>query len=259
MKSIRQRFVHAITKTGISRCIIDNPRCRIVFTAVISLLINLFYALYHGILGIGMQSLWFITVCAYYSFLSIARFSAVLCEYKEKHSGSINTEYFVMKISGVLLILLSLILIAITYISISQNITTKYDEITMITIATYVFTKLTLIIIKAVRQRKYGSSLLTVIRNITYAEVAVSVLNLQRSMLASFGEMSNATILNGLTSAFVCLFVLSLGCSMIKMYLRKEKKYGKISIGKDESKNRSKGDRYLWKNRRHCCEQLYKD
>ena len=82
---------------------------------------------------------------------------------------------------------------------------------------------------KAVKQKESHSPFLTVILNISYAEVAVSVLNLQRSMIATFGEMSSADIINRLTGAFVCFFVLFLGVSMLKKCkYRKENQYGKI-------------------------------
>lgn len=101
----------------------------------------------------------------------------------------------------------------------------------MITIATYTFYKITMAIIRAVKQRKNPSPLLATIRCIGYADVAVSVLTLQRSMYASFGELTDkkAHMMNILTGAAVCLFVLALGLSMI-VKGKKERKdgYGKI-------------------------------
>lgn len=222
--NVKRYFIDTVKKTKIGQHILSN----VVFTASFALLINLIYALYHGIVGINSQSLWFAIMCAYYTILAVTRFSAILCAYHGGSDNSENTEYFVMKMSGILLMLLSLILIAIIYISMSQNIVTKYSEITMITIATYVFVKITITVIKALTQHKSSSPLLTVIRNISYSEVSVSILNLQRSMIVSFGEMSNANILNGLTGAFVCVFVLTLSVLMIKNHTRKDNKYGKI-------------------------------
>ena len=105
---------------------------------------------------------------------------------------------------------------AVNYISLSQNITAKYGEITMITIAAYTFYKITMAVIRAVRQRKNPSPLLAVIRTISYAEVAASVLTLQRSMLVSFGAIDSAKVrlMNALTGAGICLFVLMLGIFM---------------------------------------------
>lgn len=209
-------FFDKIEKIKLKYPVINDIRNRLVLTAIFSLFINLVYALYHGMLGISTLSLWFLVMCVYYTILAVTRFSAILCTYRNRTVNSLHTEYFVMKISGILLMILSLILSIIIYISMSQNIVTKYDKITMITIATYTFVKIATTIVKAIKQREFHSPLLTVILNISYAEVAVSVLNLQRSMIATFGEMSNVNIMNRLTGAFVCLFVLFLGASMLK-------------------------------------------
>ena len=87
----------------------------------------------------------------------------------------------------------------------------------MITIATYTFYKITMSIIRAVKQRKNPSMLLKTIQYISYAEMAASVLTLQRSMLVSFGTMDNKQIhfMNATIGAVVCLFVLILGISMM--------------------------------------------
>ena len=123
-----------------------------------------------------------------------------------------------MKFSGVLLVVLGIVLAAVNYISLSQNIASKHEEIVMITIATYTFYKITMAILKAVKQHKNPSPLLKTIRSIGYAEVSASILTLQRSMLVSFGSMESGQIrfMNAVTGAAVCLFVLILGLSMIR-------------------------------------------
>ena len=114
-----------------------------------------------------------------------------------------------MRMSGILLSALSFVLAVIVYISLSQNIAAKHSEIIMITIATYTFYKITIAIIRAVKQHKNPSPFLKTLRSIRYAEVAASVLTLQRSMLVSFGPMGNeqARLRNALTGAAVCLLV----------------------------------------------------
>ncbi len=101
----------------------------------------------------------------------------------------------------------------------------RYDSILMITIATYTFYKITMAVVRAVKQRHDPSPLLAAIRSIGYAEVAASVLTMQRSMLVSFEGMAEEKIhlMNSLTGAVVCLFVLVLGIAMIiKSTKRKE-------------------------------------
>lgn len=227
--SIKQRIINRIERTEAGKQFIREQRSRIVLFAVFGFSLNLLYAFYHAALGIINQSVWFMTMCAYYIVLSAMRLSAVLYERKSKGTPSNDLEYFVMKLCGVLLILLNFVLAGAIYISLSQNIATKYGEIIMITIATYTFSKITMAVIKAVKQRKNPSPLLSVIRSISYAEVAASVLTLQRSMLVSFGKMNDTDIhtMNTLTGSAVCLFILILGTSLIiRGTKRKENNYG---------------------------------
>lgn len=227
--SIKQRIVNRIERTETGKQLIREQRTRIVLFAVFGFALNLLYAFYHAALGIINQSVWFITMCAYYIVLSTMRLSAVLCERKNRGTPSNDIEYFIMKLCGILLILLNFVLAGAIYISQSQNIATKYGEIVMITIAFYTFCKIAMAVSKAVKQRKNPSPLLSVIHSIRYAEVAASVLTLQRSMLISFDGMSDTEIhtMNTLTGSAVCLFVLVLGISLIiRGTKRKENIYG---------------------------------
>lgn len=163
-------------------------------------------------------------MCAFYGILAAVRFSAVLCERKGRDLLSNDTEKLVMTLSGILLMVLSLVLAIVGYISLSQNIAGKHGEIIMVTIATYTFYKITMAIIRVVKQRRNPSMLLKTIQYISYAEVAASVLTLQRSMLVSFGARNErqVSLMNAVTGAAACLFVLGLGVSMIIKSAKKE-------------------------------------
>lgn len=226
----KQIAVSLLCRTKTGEQIVASQRYRIILSAGASFACNLLYALYHCVLGILNCSLWFITMCAFYGLLATMRFAAVLFDRKNHNAPPADAERFVMRLCGLLLTLLSLILSAISYISLSHNLATRYEEITMITIATYVFYKITLAIVKAVKQRKNPSLLLRAVRNISYAEVAASILTLQRSMLVSFGSMDGRQIhfMNAILGAAVCLFVLALGVSMILQ--SKERKMQNVEI-----------------------------
>lgn len=215
-----QKALSLLNKTETGKRIASSKRYRIILSATASLAFNLLYALYHLVLGILNLSLWFIAICAFYGILATVRFSAVLCVRNHQKTPANNTELFVMKLSGFLLVVLGIVLATVNYISLSQNIATQHEEIMMITIAACTFYKITMAIVKAVKQHKNPSPLLRAIRNIGYAEVAASILTLQRSMLVSFGSMSAGNVhvhfMNAVTGAAVCLFVLILGLSMIK-------------------------------------------
>ena len=178
--------------------------------AATSLACNLTYALYHGVLGVTSSSIWFLTLCVFYGILAMTRFSILLCGIRAGVAGrGAVSGRFVMRLTGVLLAALSVVL--------ARNIAVRYGEILMIAIAAYTSCKLTMVFVRAVRQRREPSAYLTVIHKISCAEAAASLLTLQRSMLASFGSMEadQAHIMVALTGAGVCLFVLTLSGTMI--------------------------------------------
>lgn len=227
----RQALLQKAEETEIGRRFIREQRFRAVFSAAAGLCVNILYAFYHGVLGVLNQSLWFAAMFAYYVILSSMRLSAVLCEWNHGAPVSDNTESFVSKLCSGMLVLLSLILSGVVYISLSQNVAVKHHEIVMITIATYTFSKITANIIKAVKQRKNRVPLLVVIRTIGYAEAAASILTLQRSMLVSFGtaESPDNTLMNGLTGISVCLFILLLGIrTILESSGERKENHGKI-------------------------------
>lgn len=222
--NVRNAIIKKISHNKIGKNILEDIRYRTIKFALLGLLFNLLYALYNGILGYVTSSYWFSAMCAYHIILAIMRFSAILSEQK----NDTKREYTVMRLTGVLLSLLSMVLSGIVYMCISQNVATKYGEIIMITIATYTFYKITMAIIRAVKHRKENSPIITAICCISYAEISVSILTMQMSMLVSFGEgvsSQDIYILNLLTGIGVCLFTLALGIIMIKEGV---KNYGKI-------------------------------
>lgn len=204
-----------LAKTWIGKHLFRGYRYRIVLFATGSLFINIAYAVYHGFLGITQSSVWFLSMWAYYTILGVMRLTAVLCERKSTSESLMDVQYFVLRTSGVLFGVLSLVLGGIIYISLVQDVATKYDEIPMIAIAAYTFGKITVSVITAFRQRLAASPILTVLKDITYAEAAASLFTLQRSMIISFGGMAQAHILDALTGLSVCLFVMALGITMI--------------------------------------------
>lgn len=223
--SITEKRFRRLSRSKTVQRLLTEPWYRMVAAAGCSFLLNLLYALYNGVLGLASRSLWFTSMCAYYVMLGTARFSAVLCARGSTPESPAGTEYFVMRLSGILLALLSLVLSGVTYLSLSQNIAVKHHEIMMITIAAYTFFKLGMAVTRAIRQRKDPAPLPAVIRSIGYAEAAASVFTLQRSMLVSFGTMSTekSHTMNALTGAAVCLFVFWVGLRLIiRGFKRKE-------------------------------------
>ncbi len=181
----------------------------------LSLCVNLLFALYHGVLGVLTRSRWLLAMGGYYTVLAATRAAVLLCA---RRGTDEETSLFVVRVTGGLLVILGVAMAAVNALSISGSIAKQYQQIVMISLATYTFSKVTLTVVRAVGQRKDPSSLRAAVRCIGHGEAAASVLTLQRSMLVSFGEMPARTVrlMNALTGAGVFLFVILLGIFMMK-------------------------------------------
>ena len=176
--------------------------------AVRQLLASCAFAVWHGALGAVHHSAWFAAMCGFYLILALVRLCAVL-------SGGRGV--FAPRFTGVMLFALGAAVACVNTISLSQGIAAAYGTIAMISIAAFTTGKVTSAAVCAVRQRGKGP-LFAALNRIRCAEAAASVLTLQRSMLVSFGPMPADTgrMMNALTGAGVCLFLLILGIASIR-------------------------------------------
>ena len=194
--------------------LINDKRYRVITKAVYALIFNFIFAFYYGILGILTSSIIFIASAGYYFLLSSMRFSAVLLDRK----GKKQNDSLIASVIGVMLIVLSVIFHIMVIFSIKYKTAEMYGTITMIAIATFTFSKITMAIITAAKHKGEHSKLYKAINAIRYSEVAVSLLTMQQSMLVSFeGTDERASvILNACTGAGVCFFILILGILTLK-------------------------------------------
>lgn len=209
---LKPKTIAFLRKTQIGSRMLDDSRYRLVMTATLSFIINIVYAVYHGVLGVIDGSWWFVTMSAYYAMLSVMRMYVVLHERKKK-----NDERKVMRIAGVFLLLLSWVLAGSVVLNAVHDVSKSHHEIVMITIALYTTIKVTLAIMNAVKARQTHSLFFITLRNISCADAAASVVSLQRSMFASFGDVTGADvfIMNIATGTAAFIIVLIMGIFMI--------------------------------------------
>ena len=152
---------------------------------------------------------------AYYSVLAITRFSVL--QMKRKSSDKYDTAFFARRITGVLLVVLSFCIVGVNILSAVTDRGTAFHEITMITIATYTFLKITVAIVGMVKATRSASPVQKTLRNISLADACVSVYTMQRSMLVSFPgmEATGIALLNIFTGTAVWIVVLLLGINLI--------------------------------------------
>ena len=181
----------------------------------ISLFINFLYAVGNCVLGFFAYSWWFITVGAYYTVLTVTRFSVL--QVRRKAKENYDNELFARRMTGILLVVLSFCIVGVNILSAIKDRGTAFHEIIMITIATYTFAKITIAIIGMVKARHSVSPVIKTLRNIDLSDACVSIYTMQRSMLVSFAGMEEADILllNILTGTAVWFIVLLLGINLI--------------------------------------------
>lgn len=226
---LKRKLALLTENTCLGDIVYDSKR-RILLMSAASLAINAAYAIYNGVLGFIYGSLWFLTLSAYYIILSVMRFAAVSCGRKET-----ETEEFVMRFTGVMLVVLSLVLAGSVYYSVRFEVARANGTIVMITIATYTFYKVIAAFVRAAKTAKQRIYLFTALRSIACADAAASVLSLQRSMLVSFKGMSGAEIklMNTVTGIGVCLFVFVSG-AVSALGIIGGRRNGKIKNSKGE-------------------------
>ncbi len=200
-------------------------KLRAIEKAVISLVCNLIFAFYNGILGARSSSLIFVASAVYYLMLCVMRFLAVMLHRRRSREADRRAAGII----GVMLIALSLAFQAMVIISMKFQTAARYGTVPMITIATFTFVKITTAVITALRCRRSHAGFLKAVNAIRYAEVAVSLLTMQQSMLVSFGDGNDpsSVVLNACTGAGVCIFIVTLGIQTVKNS-RKENQNGKI-------------------------------
>ena len=177
--------------------------------SLLSLLFNSAFCAYHIVFGVITHSWWLITVGVYYGVLSLVRFAVLQLK---------NNNGFIMKFTGVMLMILLLPLVGTVILAVVRDRGIVMHEIVMIAMATYSFTKITLAIINLVKARKSASAKIVTLRNISLSDACVSIFALQRSMLVSFGDMSETDIqiFNAVIGATVCIIVFLLGLNLVK-------------------------------------------
>ena len=182
---------------------------RTLHLAVASLAFNIAFAIYHLVLGLITRSWWLLTLGSYYLILSIVRFAVLRFK---------SNERFITKLTGWMLIILSITLVGTVILSVVQDRGHELHMIVMIAMAAYAFTKITLAIIKFIQARHSTSAILITLRNISLAHALVSIFALQRSMLVSFEGMTDGeiVIMNAALGSFVCVIVFLLGLNLIK-------------------------------------------
>ena len=188
---------------------IEKLKSKAFAPSKLSLIFNVAFSIYHIAFGVLTESWWLFTLGVYYLLLTVARFTLLVS--REVGEGRVG---FI----GVLLIVLVLPLFGTVILSLVRDRGVVMNEILMIALALYAFTKITVAAISFVKSYKNAGAKEISLRNVSFADAFVSIFALQRSMLVSFGEMAenDIRIMNASLGFAVCVAVFFLGFNLVK-------------------------------------------
>ena len=107
----------------------QSKRFRIVVYTAGSLTLNVAYAAYNGVLGLFYGSIWFMILGVYYGLLAVMRYMTVSYEKKLDKGIQVVSEVYVMRFTGMMFIIMSVVLMLIELYSMIHNTTRQYARL----------------------------------------------------------------------------------------------------------------------------------
>lgn len=201
----------------------EDGQYRAFVIACWSLLLNLAYALFHGVLGVKERSWWFFTLAVYYAVLAVMRFHAVNCGLREEGKRS---QAHTALACGLWLSFLAVVLSGMTYLMIHGQREAEEDFVVMIAIAAFTFWKAVTAVVRIVQAGKKKQLLLITLRNIGCADAAASMLTLEHMMVSTVQQSYDgfARAMDTAVGAGAFAVIFALGASLVILGIREGKK-----------------------------------
>lgn len=175
-----------------------------------SLAVTFFFSVFKAAAGIYYRSAWLGSVAAYYILLAVMRWLLIKRIRAGKTGGSCRS-------CGVLLLILTLALSAISFYTIYRGNTVRYPGVMIYAAAAFTFYSLTMAIWNLVRYRKLRVAVYTASKILALASSLVSLFFLQTAMFAVFGDSSAwERGMNLLTGGTVHATIVVLACLLLR-------------------------------------------
>lgn len=182
-----------------------DSRFRTKLFLLLSLIANLLYATFLFIVGWVYDSKWFFVMAIYYGCLSFSRVFVLLQTSPKKGAASkIKT----MRACGAFLLMINVAVSTLMFLLIFEGQVVKHHEITVIGLATYTFSSLTVAIVNTIKYVKQNDHVRSSIKIISLTSASVSMVTLTNTMLATWG--SEKTLLRSVTLPMISVVVFAL-------------------------------------------------
>lgn len=179
---------------------------------------NVAYAILQLCLGFKHHTVWFYSLAGYHIILALVRF--LLAKYSAKHAmrSDLLKEWKLYRWCGISLFLLNVTLAGFVYYIMWQGRAFVHHEITVIAMATYTFYAFTMAVVDFNKYRKLKSPVYTAGKMLGLATALVSMLTLEKAMLATFSSGNDEQfrlIMTGATGAGVTILILGMAIYMV--------------------------------------------
>lgn len=187
---------------------------RIKVFLFLSILFNATYAIFLCVASHVYHSKWFFATSIYYALLSASR---IFIYFQIDPQKNLYQKIKIMRACGYFLFALNVVVSVVLFILIRNPEQITYHEITVITLATYTFSALSIAIVSSIKHVKKKNYVYSCVKIISLISATISLTTLTNTMLSTFGE--NNALLRGiilpLLSSFVSIFIIFCAVLMI--------------------------------------------
>ena len=181
--------------------LIKNKEYRFKIMFNISMIITLFFAFYNFIMGLIYNYIWNISVSIYYLLLTLIRIYIEIIYLKKKD----NKVHHIIQSIVLLLINVSLLL-PISLLVLNQK-QVNNNSIMAITVATYTTYKIINSVLNYKKAQNENNTI-KIIRTISLLDALFAILNLQNTLVVTFGQIEEMIILISISSFLIVLLMI---------------------------------------------------
>lgn len=181
--------------------LIKNKEYRFKIMFNISMIITLFFAIYNFIMGLIYNYIWNISVSIYYLLLTLIRIYIEIIYLKKKD----NKVHHIIQSIVLLLINISLLL-PISLLVLNQK-QVNNNSIMAITVATYTTYKIINSVLNYKKAQNENNTI-KIIRTISLLDALFAILNLQNTLVVTFGQIEEMIILISISSFLIVLLMI---------------------------------------------------
>ena len=163
--------------------------------------------------GLLNRSIWFVSFSLYYFLLTIVRI--ILLNNIRKFNK--KKEYMIYRNVGYFIMILNVALVIMIIQMVNDNVAVVYEGYIIYLTAFYTFYLIISAIINVFAYKKYNSPILSSVKVINLLTASVSILMLQTTMIATFGdnELEFMRLMNSVTGGVISVITLSISIYMI--------------------------------------------